>query len=342
MRKAAAVILVILLVVPLVLGALWLFSVSTWILDRGFYLQLVSDERLYEALLQEADRGEPMLREPPRIPGFDGVPPEALSRALRAVLTPSYLRSQALALVNDTFDALEGRAGNLELHLDLAPLKAQLLGQDGRRFAQHLASALPVCAPDVDPAAPEALPYRCRPAGTSVESAAETIYRRLPELLAEVPDLYPLAAEQIPSGLGPEGELWFGLAGSVRLVWISIILAVVAGGFWVGTAFVGGSSRREVVQWLGWPLVPPAILMLVSGLSIRAVRLWRWLPRELQRALGGEHWRNLALSEALAAVLDRALDVVSRGFLISGGLTIGIAAGLIVWSSFIPPEPRMD
>ena len=46
MRKAIAAILAVLLVFPLVYGALTMFSVSTWILDRSFYLGVVSDERL--------------------------------------------------------------------------------------------------------------------------------------------------------------------------------------------------------------------------------------------------------------------------------------------------------
>ena len=53
MRKAVAAVLVAVLVFPLLLAALMTFSVSTWVFNRGFYLQLVSDERIYEAILSE-------------------------------------------------------------------------------------------------------------------------------------------------------------------------------------------------------------------------------------------------------------------------------------------------
>ncbi|MBN1836681.1 MAG: hypothetical protein JW820_12575 [Spirochaetales bacterium] len=338
MRKALAIILVIVFVTPLVMGTLSLFSVSTWLLDRGFYLELVSDERIYEALLRDALRREAHVSELAGVPGLDQVPADALLAALREVVTPSYLRSQAVKLVNDAFDALEGRSEYLGLDLDLAPLKEQLLGEDGRRFALELASSLPVCAAGLDPVAPGAVLYRCRPADLSVEAAAERLHTRLPEFLASVPDLYPLEPEQIPLYYGPEEAFRFGLVGTGPLVWFSIILAIVAGGFWIGAAFVGGSNRREVVQWLGWPLVAPAILMLISGLSIRAVNLWRWLPRELQGFLGAEHWYTREVSEVLLTVVLKALNTVSRGFLISGGVTIGIAVGLIVWASSIPAD----
>jgi len=338
MRKAIAVILVILLVTPLVLGTLSLFSVSTWVLDRDFYLDLVSDERLYEALLEEAERREPFLGELSAVQDLDQVPADALLRALREVVTPAYLRSQAVKLVNDSFDALEGRAAYLRLSLDLAPLKQQLLGPDGRRFAEALASSLPVCTSTQQPVAPGGVLYRCRPAVQSVEAAAEMLHSRLPEFLAGLPDLYPLEPEEVPLYYGPEEEFWFGFFGTGRLIWFSVILAIIAGGFWVGAAFVGGSNRREVVQWLGWPLVAPALLMLLSGLSMRAANLWRWMPREMQRVVGGEPWYTREVSEAFVSVFLKAVNAVSRGFLISGGVTIGIAVGLIVWASSIPPD----
>jgi hypothetical protein len=338
MRKAIAAILVVLLVVPLVYGTLSMFAVSTWILDRGFYLGLVSDDRLYEALLQEARRQERLVEAPAVLSRFDQVPADAMLKALREVLTPEYLRAQAVKIVNDAFDAVEGRSPYIQLAVDLGPLKTQLRGEDGQRFARALAAALPACSAGQEPVAPGATLYRCRPASMTVEQTAEVLYQRLPQFLATLPDLYPLEPEAVPLVYGPEEEFWFGLVGTGRLLWFSVILAVVAAGFWVGAAFVGGSNPRQIVLWLGWPLLPPALLALITGLTIRAASLWRWIPGEMRTAFGGEHWYSRELSEAFLSVFRTTVNTMSRGFLITGGITIGIAVGLIVWGSSLPAQ----
>lgn len=349
MRKAVALILVVFLVVPLVSACLAVFSFGPWVLDRRFYLELVADERLYRVLLDyegwdhEPGWNESLRRELEALPGFDQVPADALLEALRQVLTPAYLRSQALKLVNDAFEAVEGRSAAFEPYLDLVPLKQQLLGVDGRRFALALAAALRPCSAGQEPAVPGAPLYRCRPAGLSVEATAEVLHQGLPEFLAGLPDQYPLGPwhpEAVPLYYGPQDEFWFALVGARRLVWFGVILGIVAAGFWVGAAFVGGANRREVVQWLGWPLVAPAVLMLISGLALRLVPRWIRLPREMNLVFAGDHRYSQELVEAILSVMRAAADTISRGFLVSGGVTIGIAVGLIVWASSIPVDEQ--
>jgi hypothetical protein len=336
MRKAIAAILAVLLVFPLVYGALTMFSVSTWILDRSFYLGVVSDERLYGALLEQARRQDRLVDEPEVLSRFDQIPAEAMLQALSEVVTPEYLRSQAVRIVNGAFDSIEGRSPYLQLAVDLAPLKMQLSGEDGRRFARALAAALPACPAGQEPVAPGAVLYRCRPESLSVEQTAEMLHQRLPQFLAQLPDLYPLDPEVVPLYYGPEEEFWFGFVGTSRLLWFSLVLAVVAAGFWVGAAFVAGSNQREIVLWLGWPLVPPALLTLISGLAIRAASLWRWVPEEARVFFGGDQWHSRELGQVFLSVFRTTMNTISRGFLITGAVTIGIAVGLIVWGSSLP------
>ncbi len=129
MKRAIAAVLLALLVLPLLGATLVVLSVSGWALDRSFYLRLLNDRRLYELWLTEEPvhgLAEPLLRSW-RDSGAAAPPLPALVIALPALLTPDYLRSQVLAVVNQGFDALE-EGTRFSFSVDLTPLK----GRTGR------------------------------------------------------------------------------------------------------------------------------------------------------------------------------------------------------------------
>jgi hypothetical protein len=343
MRKIPAVILIIAVVIPLLLATLCFFSVSSWVLRRSFYRELLGDERLYSALLAEA-----RARKEQRwhmggwgeLPELRGMPAEALAKALAQTLSAGYLRDQALALVEQLFAAAEGRAEQVELSIDLAPLKTLLRGEGRERFARALAEALPACGSGQAPRiTPDGL-LRCRPTGTSAASAAQLISAALPGALNRLPDRYPLTPEPLQLFLEPETRFWTGFLVAARLVWAGLILAVIAGAFWLGAAFLGGSDRREVIAFLGWSLFVPALLVLLTGLGIRFLipgRSLLHLPWIWAGGLGPQATGELAA--ALGDTLSTVLHTVARGFLVSGAVSIGLALGLIAWSRSLEPEP---
>lgn len=143
MRRLPAVLVVIFLVLPLLSAALLTVSISTWALDRGFYTGLIGDERLY----QIPDRIGSATWGAIEIPGLSGITFPFSPRAAREVLTPSYLRSQAVRAMGELFSFLEGLRP-LDLSLDLEPVKSALLGDPGKRFARVLAAELPVGGTD--------------------------------------------------------------------------------------------------------------------------------------------------------------------------------------------------
>jgi hypothetical protein len=117
MRSVPAALIAVFLVVPLFLAALFTVSVSTWVLDRGFYASLIDDERLYEIPAGFAkgeweetarETGIPLLRDP---------------ALLREVVTPAWMRTQALSVLGQAFDFIERRTGTFDPEFDLAPLK---------------------------------------------------------------------------------------------------------------------------------------------------------------------------------------------------------------------------
>jgi hypothetical protein len=335
MRQAIAVLMIILLVFPLVFATMMSFSISTWALDRGFYLQLVSDERIYEAILRDESWQEDQIFE---VTEFEGIPSDALVKALREVVTPNYLRSQAVTLINHAFDAIEGRSRTLELSVDIGPLKDRLRSDGGDRFARSLATNLPLCSSGQSPFATGAQMPRCRPANIDEDQTARLITEALPAFLDTLPDTYPDPAETVYFEYNPEDEFWLGFFGTNRLLWASILMALVAASFWVGAAFVGGRDRRQIVQWLGWPLFVPAVLTLIAGISIRIAAGWPWIDYGLDSWLATDVWYRAEVAGVIGTVVRTAIKAVARGFLVTGGISIGISMGLIVWSFSIATE----
>jgi hypothetical protein len=129
MRSIPAALVAVFLVVPLFLAALFTVSLSTWVLDRGFYASLIDDERLYEfprGITKEEwaeagrDSGIPLLGDP---------------ALLREVATPAWMRTQALSVLGQAFDFIEARTGSFDPELDLAPLKKAVAAKGGARAA---------------------------------------------------------------------------------------------------------------------------------------------------------------------------------------------------------------
>jgi hypothetical protein len=91
MRRVPAILMVIFLVCPLFFTALLTVGVSTWTLDRSFYLGLLADERLYQ--IPDAVSSATLV--PSDVPGLHGLTMRSAGRAAREVITPAYMRSQA-------------------------------------------------------------------------------------------------------------------------------------------------------------------------------------------------------------------------------------------------------
>ncbi|HLF28593.1 MAG TPA: hypothetical protein VJG32_19840 [Anaerolineae bacterium] len=338
MRKLLAVFLIVVLVFPLLLATLSVISISSWVLDRNFYEDLLDDSRLYEGLLSEDLPnyfGRRVVRE------VDSVSAQALSSALREVLTPDYLRSQALRLVDDVFDFIEGRDSTLELYLDIAPIKDRLRGEDGPRFARALAAALPICAAGQESLVPEGSIIRCRPSDVSVEDAAGLITAALPTFLDEFPDRIQLDDGPIDLRREMRGaDAWFGLAGQSGLNLALGFLIFLAGSFWLVAALVAGEDRRERLQWLGWSLLVPAGLMFLIGLAITSELSAGWVRFGLNEARFDGFAYSAEFRQALLDISQNALDTIANGFLASGAVSAAIAVALIMWGAATPSERR--
>lgn len=333
-RKLLAVLLILALVLPLLQAALTLFAVSGWALKRTFYRELLGQERAYAALLAEARANKDRTWElgdwaPP--PGLEGPPAEALAKALAQTVSADYLRRQAVQSLEAFFDLLEGTGPGQEPALDLRPLKRELGAGSRQAFADALAEALPSCRTGQDTLHPVSRLPVCRPSGMSVQRASQLVYAALPAALGRVPDRCPL-------GGWAHSAAWSGPLSAARLGWAAVILGLIAAGSWIGAAFLGGRNRAQVTAFLGWSLLPPALLTLGAGLALRFAFLGRWLEPLRFWVRGEKPWTSPELALTLLDVLRVALLPVSRGFLITGAVALGLSLGLIAWWRTIRPE----
>jgi hypothetical protein len=330
MRRVPAILIVVFLACPLLFTALVTLSLSTWTFDRGFYLGLLNDSRLYQ--LPDTTYGATWSSA--IIEGTGGLEWKTVGRAAREILTPEYLRGQTQRVVGQVFDALEGRTRWFDISIDAAPLKAALRGDAGRRFARLLAEDLPLGGRATDfRMVPGRLPVS-RPSSVSVEQAAAAIRAGIPTFLSSIPDTIRVSDEPSMGRQDWRGPLPF-LGG---LVLGGIVLLVFGAGFLVAAAFLGGATPFERIQWCGWPLIPPAAGMLLLGLVVMAGSAW--IPWGLGRVQLGEYGFSASFVAALTEAVRHAASRVGIAFLATGGIAAGAALGLLAWSWSIPRGDR--
>jgi len=331
MRRVPAILLVIFFAAPLLFTAFMTVGVSTWVLDRGFYLSLLQDDRLYQL---PTGTGTWWVGD---IQGMQGLESRAALLAAREVVSPAWMKAQALGITGQLFDFLQGRGNGFDLTVDMVPVKTALRGEAGRRFADTLARQLPVGGSAADFATGSKRLPVARPPSISVEKASAIIQAGLPAFITSVPDTAHLSDNQFsrsPWGWGPR----FPALGA--LVLADVILLAMGLGFWIAAGFVGGETRFERLQWLGWPLLVPAAGVLLTGLTV----MLAFPPGWLGWAIGQAHLETQGFApsfvDALVAAARQAILRVGTGFIATGAIAAGAALGLLAWSWSIPAEER--
>jgi hypothetical protein len=228
-RKVIAGLLVVLIVWPMAFAALTLLSINSWILDRNFYVNLLDDPNLHDPFLSEDLPQYVNSRWFPRQINSD-LPPAALDKALREVLTPQYLHDQSVQIVNQAFDTLEGKRDTLNISMDLAPIKTALRGDGGARFAQTLAAQIPACAAGQEPLIAGSTLLRCRAASVSTDDATQQIVMALPAFIDQMPDQINLSREPLDlrAEWRPFNLLFLGNLGLSMTIGMLLVLAGVA------------------------------------------------------------------------------------------------------------------
>jgi hypothetical protein len=266
----------------------------------------------------------------------DGLPAAAVGNALREVVAPQYLRDQTLSVIDQSFDILAGRADSPAIFVNLAPIKTTLRGPAAAKFAGTLAAGLPVCAAGEEALASGASIVKCRMPGGSTEQTAALIAAGLPAYLDRLPDQVNIVGEDTDVTYRVLRFSWLG-AGRLGLSLTVLLLALITGTFWLLAAVIGANSAGGRLQWLGWMLLPSAVLVFLMGPSMYAGVWKEWLRYSLfpGNAPYAEFFR-LAMQTSVAT----ALRTVANAFMITGAVA-GIAGLIAIGTGAMRSQQRI-
>jgi hypothetical protein len=327
MRTFIGLLMFVFVVLPLVCGLFFLAAINSWAFDRGFYQEILDNPAVYEAMLEETsveiqNTGTVM----------DDVPADAVGAGLREVLTPEYLRSQTMQVIDQVFDVLEGRTNRVKISVDLTPIKQSLSGESGTDFAAAAVQALPMCRAGENPRANAAEFPTCRAEGVSDEELIAQIEASLPALIEDMPDM--LSIDESIDLRGPDNMPFYFPGITSIMATLLLSLAGMALIFWLANGVVFGDDRRSRLIALGAMLLIPAAFVLFAGLAMSG-NLWESAIRSAVLRETGSPYAS--------ALADSAIDAVARvrtGFLVAGGIPFAISLALLAWGLASPSEKR--
>jgi hypothetical protein len=333
MRKVLAAFMAVCFVFPLFMAALVTIGVSTWALDRDLYARVLSDSRLYE--IPTGAKIEGFLYWP-WTPELGAVPLSAASIALKEVITPEYMRTQAVSFLNASFDFMDGRSQVFDPSIDLSPVKKALRGEGGKRFARALAEALPACSSQSAFVLKNGVLPGCRPTSVSVTRAADAILQTLPTTIAKIPDSFRVNDDPSPLLDRRHWEIGWGFPALRALIVADLALMFIACCAWLLAAVIGGRDARGRLYWLGGSLLPPAVVVFLIGLMVNTGIVADAARYGIESArlstLGFSRSFITGLFGAAGAMIGR----VAAGFLATGAIAVGIAVALLFWGRSRP------
>lgn len=341
MRKFIAIILAVILVIPMLLAAQALASVSSFIMDRQFYIDTLDNEQVYETLITGT-----------LIPGFlnnglalpEGIDVTQLASVFESVLDQDYLRSQVSNFMGNAFDYIQGKQETFVPMVDLVPLKSALAGEKQNDFLLALAQSLPDCEPGQIPGIGGSEFSACKPQGVSIDALANDYLKPiLPLTLAQIPDQVLLVEnwEELQSYRNYQSFIP-GMAVPASLLLSGIAFILIALSLWYLSSLIADDAWRNRLQWLGWMLMIPSTVIFLTGLAAASNIPVFWANYGLDRAnFNGLPFFGPGLREALRAIIRAAIPRVSTSFLMVGGISGALALGLIFWGLMTSkPTPK--
>lgn len=335
MRGCLGFFMYILLTFPIVLGSLFAVAAVQWVLDRDFYGDILTDDALFDAFYSDAF---------PRSFTEDAFSMEfnpeeqsnlALASALREIVPQDYLTAEIRGFVDEFFDFLEGRTDKFDFQLNLVPVRENLIGEPGGRFADALVASLPECSPGEQQTYGDSEVLSCIPQGVSEQEAAQAIRAVLPDVAADLPALLSLQDEPILRDFDwPEFS-----ASDVRSA-VSNGALILAGSMLFITALIGGGLRpRRLLLWIGLMLVLPALIVLASGQGINSDGLEQEIRVEILQSEDGVR-QSEVFDIALADTIVDAIKRIGNSFVQVGGIALVIAIVLTLAGFLMPGGGR--
>ncbi|MCD6577319.1 MAG: hypothetical protein J7K66_04810 [Anaerolineaceae bacterium] len=335
MRKFISILLTIFLVFPLLLSAQAAISITSWALDRQFYIDALAQPQVTSNLISS-----PMINK--LLHDRLGLPPEVdtseLESILKSTLTTNYMDDQVSGLINAFFDYLQGKADSFAPALDLGPVKSALEGSQQDAFLNALAAAIPPCAPGQTPSFGAEGQTACKPADISDDILVEQILKpAMANILSAFPDEIPLGGK---FQNWKEDARWRtllpGMAAPASILLGILALVFIAVCIWYIAALIADSSWRVRLQWLGWTLFIPAALIFLLGFASQSGIPTYWIQIGLGHANLSSTPFDLELNETLKILTASALQRAGSAFQMVGGISGALATALIFWSIATP------
>jgi hypothetical protein len=314
-------------VVPLIFGILVGVATLQWAVDREFWTDAFASDAIFDVLYSE---------EAPRFFNenvFDGTYDSqdqagaALALALREVIPRETLRDEVRAIIDQTFDYLEGETNELFLQVDVTNIKQNFLGSEGDAFANVLAENLPACD-GADSTYGDTPLINCVPAEITREEASDVIREAIPLVLADIPDVIDLMdAPEIR-----DFDFNFDLSGSI--VASSVVLLCIGSIFWLFNAIVGGGgSRRGLFLWLGVLLLLPGVVVFGMGALIGGDALGDAVEENIRlesTLSGGDVGSSPEFQNAVITTTRDSIGRVGGSYTTVGGAAVAFSVLLLI------------
>lgn len=319
MRKFLAFVLGLFIAIPMLFFAFLLISVRPWILDRNFYKQAVTDERLYSGI-----KDMPKL-EDGRTVQFEGLTlnANALQGATAAVLPTAEIRKLGGASVDAVFDSLEGKPGAPE-SIDLEPLKASVRA-NSRKFVSAYVDALPEGASaQGDPLDLSALPKGTTRAAFAAKIGPQ-VSKALDSGMAKMDSRIRLPAPRPRAG----GWILRGnlSAGYARFMFGSLAFALVA---WLLAGMLWPKPWSSRLPFMGGLLVFSSAVIIVAGVCGAFAVNFQAIEKGMQALGVPAGWAGSgAGAQAVKGYFAGLAATMTRGFFITGIIAASAGAGLI-------------
>ena len=332
MRKVLGLILSIAIVCPLLLSGLALISISTWILNRDFYVDLLDNKTAYDVLFSE----EMTLGLAEQIfPQAQGINTAALNAILQSLITPEFQSQQVRALINTAFDFIEGKSDTFSFQIDTQPLKQAFSGPQAQEYITQIAQILPVCGEGQEVRVGEMGIIVCKPDFISMENFVDHyLTPAMPRMLSFLPDGIPLGETFTRDDTLRDTVL---LTSTSYYTAIGIIVALALF-FWIAVALIAGTDWRERLKWLGWTLLIPAVVIFILSITGRSGISSVWI----RYAINEVFLRNLPLPSAVRTGMlelsQMTITHISNVFLMVSGIAGALAIGFIAWGAATHPR----
>lgn len=330
MRKTLALIFTILFVFPLIFAAQVSISTITFALDRDFYIQALSSDTVYQALLSEGAVDQLINSQLNLPPSFDT---QEIQNIIQSAITKEYFQEQIETFINHLFDYLQRDVDTFEPTIHIAPIKESLQGDKQDELAAAIVAALPECEPGQAPGLGGESQTACKPPGVPDEVFAEQVKAILPLMIASVPDEIPVAENwesfqdrsSWPSFLS-------GMALPAAALLIVIFVTILATAFWYLSALIADESWRERLQWLGWALIIPSIFVFLISLAFSSDIPNYWVRLALEGVNFDSSLFGPMSSEVYNTLIRSALPRIASSFMIVSGVSSALGLSLIFWA----------